>query len=79
MLPQRKEYPRPQFARDDWMSLNGTWEFCFDDEDDGQRRGLASGKKALSMSINVPFTYEYPASGIGDRTPHGVVWYRRDQ
>ena len=79
MLPQRKEYPRPQFARDDWMSLNGTWEFCFDDKDDGQRRGLASGKKALPMSINVPFTYEYPASGIGDRTPHGVVWYRREQ
>lgn len=60
------------------MSLNGTWEFCFDDGDDGQKRGLAAGRKALPMSINVPFTYEYPASGIGDKTPHAVVWYRRE-
>ena len=78
MLPERREYPRPQFAREEWMSLNGTWEFCFDDGDDGQKRGLATGRKALPMSINVPFTYEYPASGIGDKTPHAVVWYRRE-
>lgn len=77
MLPERKEYPRPQFARDEWMSLNGTWEFCFDDANDGRRRGLASGKKPLGGAINVPFTYEYAASGIGDETPHAVVWYRR--
>lgn len=77
MLPERREYPRPQFARDEWLSLNGTWEFCFDDADDGQKRGLASGKTALGMSINVPFTYEYEASGIGDQTPHAVVWYKK--
>mgnify|MGYP002802612261 FL=1 len=77
MLPERKEYPRPQFAREQWLSLNGEWEFCFDDADDGVRRGLASGKTPLAMSVNVPFTYEYPASGIGDPTPHAVVWYRR--
>ena len=29
----RKEYPRPQFQRKEWQSLNGEWEFCFDDED----------------------------------------------
>ncbi len=23
----RGEYPRPQFVRDCWMSLNGEWEF----------------------------------------------------
>ena len=32
MLPERREYPRPQFAREQWLSLNGEWEFCFDDE-----------------------------------------------
>ena len=77
MLPERNEYPRPQFAREDWMSLNGMWEFCYDDADDGQKRGLPSGKKALGMHINVPFTYEYEASGIGDAAQHPVVWYRR--
>ena len=78
MLPERREYPRPQFRRDEWMSLNGSWEFCFDDADDGQKRGLATGRKKLGMTINVPFTYEYPASGIGDETAHPVVWYRRE-
>ena len=23
----RPEYPNPQFARADWMNLNGTWQF----------------------------------------------------
>ena len=78
LLPDRREYPRPQFSREEWQSLNGMWEFCFDDADDGVRRGLASGKKELPLCINVPFTYEYPASGIGDPTPHPVVWYRRE-
>ena len=28
----RKEYPRAQWVRKDWLNLNGTWDFCFDDE-----------------------------------------------
>ena len=28
----KKDYPRPQLVRDNWTSLNGTWDFCFDDE-----------------------------------------------
>ena len=27
----REEYPRPQFVRDDWLNLNGEWDFEFDD------------------------------------------------
>ena len=23
----RNEYPRPDFVRDKWMTLNGSWEF----------------------------------------------------
>ena len=29
MIP-RSEYPRPQFIRSDWMTLNGEWEFAHD-------------------------------------------------
>lgn len=25
----REDYPRPQFVRQNWMSLNGEWEFVF--------------------------------------------------
>ena len=27
----KKDYPRPQFVRNNWMNLNGTWDFVFDD------------------------------------------------
>ena len=73
----RNEYPRPQFRREDWQSLNGEWEFAFDDENKGIKSGLWQGKKALPLKINVPFTCEYPASGIGDASQHDIVWYRR--
>lgn len=28
----RREYPRPEFKREEWMSLNGTWDFSFHGE-----------------------------------------------
>ena len=33
----RKEYPRPQFVRDEWINLNGEWDFEFDDLNKGQK------------------------------------------
>ena len=43
----RNEYPRPQFRRENWQSLNGEWEFAFDDKNDGVKSGLWQGKKEL--------------------------------
>lgn len=77
MLTIRNEYPRPHFRRDKWLSLNGIWEFEFDDTHDGELRGLHEGKIKLPQKINVPFTYQYPESGIGDTTFHDTLWYRR--
>lgn len=77
MLNFRKEYPRPHFRREEWMSLNGIWEFEFDDDHNGETRGLTSGKVKLSREINVPFTYQYPDSGIGETDFHDTLWYRR--
>ena len=73
----RTEYPRPQFQRNEWFTLNGEWEFEFDDNENGEVRGLPTGKVALSSKIIVPFTYQTKASGIGDESDHFVVWYRR--
>ena len=73
----RKAYPRPQFRREHWQALNGEWEFAFDDENTGVKRGPWRGDVSFDKRINVPFTYEYEASGIGDKTQHDVVWYRR--
>src|SRR5688572_25852170 len=72
----RSQYPRPQFVRPDWLCLNGTWEFCFDDDDRGRDRGWHDGRP-LGDRIIVPFPYQSALSGIGDRTIHEVVWYAR--
>ena len=77
MLTLRNEYPRPHFRRDEWLSLNGIWEFEFDDNHDGQCRNLHSGNVKLEKEINVPFSYQYPESGIGVKEHHDTLWYRR--
>lgn len=66
----RPEYPQPQFERAQWLSLNGTWEFEFDD----RNAGLPA---AFTRKIVVPFAFETPRSGIHDTTFHPWVWYRR--
>ena len=32
---QDGSYPRPMLCREHWVSLDGTWEFAFDDTDEG--------------------------------------------
>ncbi len=77
MLRLRNEYPRPHFRRDEWLSLNGIWEFEFDDNHDGDLRGIHNGNIKLAKEINVPFTYQYAESGIGDKAFHDTLWYRK--
>ena len=74
---ERKEYPRPQFRRERWHNLNGEWEFAFDDQNEGLSQCFWRGDKKLDKKINVPFSYQYPASGINDKAVHDIVWYRR--
>lgn len=71
-----KDYPRPQFVRDNWENLNGQWDFRFDDDDVGEKEGWYRGFTA-QREITVPYAYECPASGIGDVNKHENVWYSR--
>ncbi|MFF5753944.1 glycoside hydrolase family 2 protein [Streptomyces longwoodensis] len=71
----RPEYPRPQFVRDAWLNLNGTWQFETDRSDSGLERGLTG--RALADTITVPFCPESALSGIGDTDFLEAVWYRR--
>ncbi|MBQ8406677.1 MAG: glycoside hydrolase family 2, partial [Clostridia bacterium] len=77
MKYKRMEYPRPQFRRDGWVSLNGEWEFAFDDNNVGVKKGYPTGNVTLDKTINVPYSYQYEASGIGDTSVHETVWYKR--
>lgn len=118
-------YPRPDFERNPlrWESLNGPWDFIFDDDDVGlskrwQHGGIpdkvtvqsagataheadkassitqkiaagtqhliknnvfGSDKKEVveRQTIQVPFVFQSPASGINERGVHEVLWYER--
>ncbi|RIX51167.1 glycoside hydrolase family 2 [Paenibacillus nanensis] len=71
-----KDYPRPQFVRDNWLSLNGEWSFRFDDAKAGEQEKWYE-KFEETHKINVPFTYETKASGIGIEEFHPQVWYNK--
>ncbi|NOV01215.1 glycoside hydrolase family 2 protein [Paenibacillus planticolens] len=73
----RADYPRPQFVRDSWVSLNGEWEFEFDDDRAGSKEKWHLGNKAFSTTIQVPFAFQSKLSGIGSNEFHDVVWYRK--
>lgn len=73
----RRDYPRPNAVRKEWQSLNGLWEFAFDDANRGRTEGWMSGH-SLPERILVPWTFEAALSGIGEgKEIHERVWYRR--
>ena len=77
MIP-RPEHPRPDFVRDTFYNLNGTWAFAFDDADLGMDEGWFRPGYAFDKEITVPFCYQSAASGIGPMDEiHPVMWYRR--
>ncbi|MHB8128802.1 MAG: glycoside hydrolase family 2, partial [Mobilitalea sp.] len=60
----RGEYPRPQFVRDLWTSLNGEWDFSFDTD-------------SFDRKIIVPYACETRLSGLEEKEFHDTVWYRK--
>src|SRR5207245_1884899 len=74
----RPEHPRPDFRRDEWLNLNGSWQFRFDSED----RGVAEewwkpDAGGFERRIVVPFCWESELSGIHDTSGQRIGWYRR--
>ncbi|QNF29848.1 glycoside hydrolase family 2 protein [Metabacillus elymi] len=72
----KKEYPRPQFERAEWMNLNGEWNFKFDKENKGEKEKWYE-ESTFDKKIIVPFTYETKASGIGEEVFCPNVWYQK--
>jgi hypothetical protein len=72
----RAEYPRPDLCRQNWVTLNGQWQFQIDEQGDGEANGLISGKD-LAATITVPFCPESKLSGIGHYGIMKDTWYRR--
>lgn len=64
------EYPRPAMEREEWVNLNGRWEFQFTQEIDKDK---ISWEKA--QEIIVPFAPEAALSGIAQHDDR--MWYKR--
>ncbi|SHJ86497.1 Glycosyl hydrolases family 2 [Nocardiopsis flavescens] len=64
------EYPRPQMVREDWLNLNGTWEW--EPASAGQAPPLG---EALDREVLVPYPVESALSGVQEK--HERMWYRR--
>lgn len=65
------EYPRPQLVRENWLNLNGFWEYAV------RPRNEAMPAR-FDGQILVPFCIESELSGVGRRVASGErLWYRR--
>ena len=72
----RPEYPRPQFVREEWVNLNGTWTCEFDPGKSGLERGLQQSK-GFSTPITVPFCPESKLSGLAHTDFIESMFYHR--
>ncbi|MBR3742970.1 MAG: beta galactosidase jelly roll domain-containing protein [Clostridia bacterium] len=73
----RSEHPQPDRLRKNWLSLNGSWRFAFDEENVGKKEAWYREKK-YPHEIQVPFAYQSKLSGIDDQRHCDVIWYERD-
>ncbi len=72
----RAEYPRPQFERNEWVNLNGTWTYEFDFGNSGKDRKLQEST-GLKGNITVPFCPESKLSGVEYTDFINQMWYQR--
>lgn len=64
------EYPRPQMARENWLNLNGRWEYAITETE--------REPEHYDGEIVVPFSPESELSGVNrSLAPAQTLWYRR--
>ena len=74
---EKLKYPRPQFIRENWMDLNGKWQFAVDDDNIGELNNNYLNDQFYPLTIEVPYSYHTKSSGIGLNEDHPIVWYKR--
>ena len=70
------QHANPLCARENICLLDGSWSFAFDRDNVGMQQNWQE-KDSFPLTIQVPFVYQAPKSGIGSAEPCSTVWYRR--
>lgn len=66
------DYPRPGLVRQQWLNLNGPWDYAVTVGD------AEAPPQQWDGMIRVPFALESPLSGVQRRlSPTEALWYRR--
>lgn len=67
------EYPRPQMQRNDWINLNGLWQYALLPKSNDENIPAS-----FHGNILVPFAVESALSGIGKTVgKDSILWYQR--
>ena len=69
------EHPRPDFQRDQWLNLNGLWDFRFDPQNAGENEEWYNKADSFDKKILVPFPWGSKLSGVNNEAEIG--WYSR--
>lgn len=68
------EYPRPQMVRQNWVNINGLWNFSI-----VPKQSSETMPAAFDGQILVPFAVESALSGVGKTVgKDSVLWYQRN-
>jgi hypothetical protein len=65
------EYPSPQMVKEEWLNLNGLWEYAI--------VGKGSLPTIFKSHTLVPFPVESSLSGVGKMVEkENILWYKRE-
>lgn len=76
-IDEKAGYPRPDFIRENYISLDDVWLFGFDDDGKIYKNLKKDEEYDLPLEIIVPFPYQSPASGINSQEKHERVCYEK--
>ena len=74
---RRTNHPCPDRARKNWQTLNGSWQFRFDWNNEGKKQRWYA-QPAFDLTIQVPFAYQAALSGVDEKKHCDVLWYARE-